>query len=135
MTESTKMSTQMRIGTGRSPDLSIIDKSQLKSPLTSSLQSPNLPARNLIQKRNTSSAVDDQDFSEAFTTTRAKFNAAGTPNTVKNTLMAAKARDANFTPGKFWERAQSPQGSKGVFSKTTISGFFPIKGRAVTQVV
>ena len=95
----------MRLGTGKSPNLYINDKVlQLKTPISNFLQTPNL-AGNLTQKKNTSSVIDEPDFSDAINSAQGKYNATGTPNTVKNTLMAAKARDANFTPGKFWENA------------------------------
>lgn len=42
-----------------------------------------------------------------------------TPNTVRNALMATKVRDANFTPGKFWEHS-SP---RSLMSKTQHAGF------------
>jgi hypothetical protein len=55
-------------------------------------------------KRNTSSIVlDDEQPDTAHN--KSAMHAVGTPNTVKNTLMAAKTRHANFTPGKFWENA------------------------------
>jgi hypothetical protein len=83
----------------------ITDDSKLGSmrrTLTKGSERQNLVSKAAGSKMGSSLILDETTTESP--TFRKSYN-INTPNTLRNALMATRLRDANFTPGKFWEHS------------------------------